>query len=239
MTTERNPAPLGVVPSLDLDSVESLFNVIEQTCKVPGITEYKLGGGPLRIALDEVVKRIRDITDIPILYDHQKAGMDMPDNAKPYVEKCHEAGVDGLLLFPVAGPEAVRQFVGRTIDAGMIPVAGGDILLPDYAISDGGFVADDAWERIVEIAGGIGGRHFVMPAKRDKVESRTRWLCEIVDQPVIYIVGFGPLGGRIDEAFAAAKGAPALRAIVGRSICAQPDPGEAAKRLVDEVMQFA
>ena len=239
MTLEGKTAPLGVVPSLDSDSVEATLNVIKQTCNVPGITEYKLGGGPLRMALDEMMKRIRDITDLPILYDHQKAGMDMPDNAKPYVERCREAGVDGLLLFPVAGPEAVRQFVGRTIEAGMIPVAGGDILLSDYAISDGGFVADDAWERIVEIAGGIGGRHFVMPAKRDKVETRTRWLCEIVDQPVIYIVGFGPLGGRVDEAFAAAKGAPALRAIVGRSICAQPDPGEAARRFVDEVMKFA
>lgn len=239
MTSKEQPPRLGVVPSLDIDSTDRLLRVIEQTCAVPGITEYKLGGGPLRIGLAEVMKKIRAITDLPILYDHQKAGMDMPDNAKPYVEKCREAGVDGLLLFPVAGPEAVRQFVGRTLAAGMIPVAGGDILLPDYSISDGGFVADDAWERIVEIAAGIGGRHFVMPAKRDKVRPRSQWLCEIVDHPVIYIVGFGPLGGRIDEAFAAAEACPALRAIVGRSICGQSDPGEAARRIVDEVMQFA
>ena len=37
------PARLGIVPALDLDTIDELKRVVEATCAVPGVVEYKLG----------------------------------------------------------------------------------------------------------------------------------------------------------------------------------------------------
>ncbi len=75
-----------------------------------GVAGYKLGlTSVLRFGLTESVRRLRDLTDLPIVYDHQKAGPEMPDMAVRYTALCKEAAVDGLILFPVAGP---RQWDG-------------------------------------------------------------------------------------------------------------------------------
>ena len=247
-TTSARPAAaraesvprLGVVPAVDLESTDDLLRVIEKTCEVPGVTEYKLGGGPMRLALDETMKEIRRITDLPILYDHQKAGPDMPASARPFVKICSEAGLKGLILFPVAGPTAVRQFVGHSLEAGLIPVVGGEIPVPDYCIKGGGYFADDGLDRIIEQATKMGGRHFVLPANDlEMIRRRSAWLVENIRTPVLFLTGIGPLGGTIAEAFGAAEGLPSRLAVIGRKICAAPDPGEAARRMVDEVMQFS
>ena len=103
---------MGIVPALDIDSHEHLERVVRETSKREGVAGYKLGlTSVLRFRLAESVRRLRDLTDLPILYDHQKAGADMPDMAGKYTAMCKEADVDGLILFPVAGPTAVDGFV--------------------------------------------------------------------------------------------------------------------------------
>ena len=235
------PARLGIVPALDLDTVDELKRVVEATCTVPGVVEYKLGlSAVLHVGLFDAVRAIRNISDLPILYDHQKAGPDMPASAKPFVKICSEAGLKGLILFPVAGPTAVRQFVGHSLEAGLIPVVGGEIPVPDYCIKGGGYFADDGLDRIIEQATKMGGRHFVLPANDlEMIRRRSAWLVENIRTPVLFLTGIGPLGGTIAEAFGAAEGLPSRLAVIGRKICAAPDPGEAARRMVDEVMQFS
>jgi len=235
------PARLGIVPALDLDTIDELKQVVEATCGVPGVVEYKLGlSAVLHVGLFAAVRAIREISDLPILYDHQKAGPDMPASAKPFVRICAEAGLKGLILFPVAGPTAVRQFVGHTLEAGLIPVVGAEIPVPDYCIGGGGYFADDGLDRIIELTTKMGGRHFVLPANNpEMIRRRAAWMVEHIRTPVLFLTGIGPLGGTIAEAFGAAEGVPSRLAVIGRKICAAPDPGEAARRLVDEVMQFS
>jgi len=133
----------------------------------------------------------------------------------------------------------VRQFVGETLKAGLIAIPGGDILLPDYSVSNGGFVIDDAWERIVSISVEVGCQRFVVPAKLDSLERRAQWVADNVTDPVLYIVGFGPMGGDLEQSFAATEACQSRRIIVGRSIHQQPDPGDAARRFVDDIMALA
>ena len=237
-STERR---LGIAPALDLETVEGLERVVEATCEIEGIAEYKLGlHAVLHIGLFEAVAAIRAITDKPIIYDHQKAGVDMPDSARSFVRICAQAKLKGLILFPLAGPTAVREFVGHSLSAGLDPVVGGQIPVPDYTVSGGGYVADDALDRIIRLAAEVGARHFVLPANDpDGIRRRADWLLDKVSAPVLYLTGIGPLGGSITEAFAAADGVAARRAVIGRRICAADSPRDAALRFADEMTRFA
>ena len=241
MTHTTSSSPLGIVPALDLQTVDALERVVEATCQVEGIVEYKLGAhAVLHIGLFQAVAAIRAITDIPVIYDHQKAGADMPDSARGFVEICAGSGISGLILFPVAGPTAVHQFVSHSVSAGLKPVVGGHIPVPDYAVSGGGFMADDSLDRIIALAAESGARAFVLPANEpDSIRRRAAWMLEHVTGPELYVTGIGPLGGSLVDSFAAAEGVAIHRAVIGRRICAAPDPGEAARSLVEEMMQFA
>lgn len=234
-------AKMGLVPALDLDSTDRLLRVVEQTSRVEGVAGYKLGlTGSLKQGLGPAITSIRRITDLPVIYDHQKAGPDMPDMAAKFAAICAEAGADALILFPVAGPQAVRSFTGETLRNGMVPVVGGHIPVPDYCISGGGFMVDDVIHRIVENAAAAGARHFVLPANNEAaIRRHVGWAAKAVEDPVVFLTGFGALGGEIDKAFAAASGSSHRYAIVGRNVCESPSPAESAKRFVDAMMAVA
>jgi orotidine-5'-phosphate decarboxylase len=227
----------GIVPALDVDTPEQLSLVVRETCEVDGVVGYKVGlTSVLRFGLAEAVKRLRDMTGLPLLYDHQKAGPDMPDMASRFVALCKEAGVDGLILFPVAGPTAVDRFVGESLKAGIIPIVGGEIPVPDYCVSGGGYMADDALARIIERAARNRADHFVLPANDNaKVAGWSQWIAANVKDATVFLTGFGPLGGSIGTAFIAADSIPRRFAIVGRLITSSNAPGDAAKRLMEEL----
>ena len=98
----------GVIVALDADSVDACKQTIDLTTRVEGVVGYKLGMTmALRLGLAESVRQLRAHTDLPLLYDHQKAGPDVFDMAAKFAGLCAEAKVDGLILFPTAGPRAV------------------------------------------------------------------------------------------------------------------------------------
>lgn len=233
--------PFGLVPALDVDSVDDMLRIVEKTCAVEGMAGYKLGlTGALRVGLMAAIQAIRRLTKLPILYDHQKAGPDMPDMAGKFAKLCKDCGADGLVLFPVAGPQAVRSFVGETLKHGMIAAVGGHIPVPDYVIGGGGFMADDVIHRIAAIAAEVGARHFILPANdADRIHRHVAWSMRVVKSPAVFLTGFGPLGGKIEDAFAAAEGCPARFAIVGRNVCAAPNPHDAARRFIDAMAKAA
>ena len=110
----RFPADSGVVPALDVETVDELQRLVEMTHDIEGIVGYKLGVvGALRLGLRGAAQAVRDLTDLPIIYDHQKAGPDIPDMAGKYISICRDAGVHALILFPLAGERSVSEFVGH------------------------------------------------------------------------------------------------------------------------------
>lgn len=228
---------MGIVPALDIDSHDQLELVVRETSKRAGVAGYKLGlTSVMRFGLKESMRRLRDLTDLPILYDHQKAGPDMPDMAVKYTAMCKDADVDGLILFPVAGPTAVDGFVGEAVRAGIVPVVGGEIPVPDYGVSGGGYMLDDVLDRILARAVTNNANHFVLPAHDvTKIKRWSKWIAENVQSPVALLTGFGALGGSVETSFAAAAACPRRFAIVGRLIAGAKVPGDVAARMFEQM----
>lgn len=229
----------GVVCACDLDRLEDVTRLIEAIDPVDGLVGYKLGSLlTLRYGLVEVVRRLRQVTAKALIYDHQKAGLDIPSMAAHYAATCRDAGVDGLILFPLAGPTAVDAFVGEPLRLGVAPIVGGALPLSDYKARCGGYVVATALGRIAERAFALGARDFIVPAtdvaairrhaRRFGPRGRTR----------LFLPGIGALGGEIEKAFAAAGGLSTY-AIIGRAIYGAPAPAEAARRFADEALVFA
>lgn len=230
----------GVIVALDADTVDACKRTIDATTAVEGVVGYKLGmTTALRLGLAEAVRQMREHTDLPLLYDHQKAGPDVFDMAAKFAALCAEAKVDGLILFPLAGPRAVEAFVGESIKQGILPLVGGDLPFPDFNVSGGGYVADDALERIVDHAVEAGANHFVIPGNTpDKLRHHSSRLKEKLRAPVFIVPGIGPLGGKIGELVAAANGC-SVYGVVGRAVYGAADQTAAARALVDEAMAAA
>lgn len=242
MTTPvRFRARHGVVVALDADSVDACRQTIDLTTGVEGVVAYKVGMTTvLRLGLAQAIRVLRAHTDLPLLYDHQKAGPDVFDMAAKFAGLCAEAKVDGLILFPTAGPRAVEGFVGETLKRGMLPIVGGDLPFPDYNVSGGGYVVDDALDRIFRKAIEVGADHFVVPGNTpDKLRHHAGWLRETLGKsgraPVFVVPGIGPLGGNIGDLVRAAGGS-SVYGVVGRAIYGAPDQAAAARALVAEAM---
>jgi orotidine-5'-phosphate decarboxylase len=235
--TKKITEQMGIVPALDIESQEQFERVVTSTTQVEGVVGYKLGlSTVMNFGLKESMRRLRDLTDLPVLDDHQKAGPDMPDMAGKFSAMCADAGVDGLILFPVAGPTAVDGFVGEAIKRGLTAVVGGEIPVPDYGVSGGGYMLDDALDRILARSVSVGADHFVLPAHDPKkIERWTGWLAENVKDPFVFLTGFGSLGGTIENAFGAAARCKRRYAIVGRLITQAKDPAAAAAKLYAEM----
>lgn len=236
----RFGAKHGIIVALDAETVDACKRTIDLTTNVQGVVGYKLGMTmALRLGLAEAVGQLREHTDLPLLYDHQKAGPDVFDMAAKFAALCAESKVDGLILFPTAGPRAVEGFVGETIKHGMLPLVGGDLPFPDYNVSGGGYVADDALERIIDKAVESGASHFVVPGNTpDKLRHHSERLKSMLRAPVFVVPGIGPLGGKIGELVAAANGC-SVYGVVGRAVYGAQDQTAAAQALVDEAMGAA
>ncbi len=230
----------GIIVALDADTVDACKRTVDATTSVEGVVGYKLGmTTALRLGLAEAVRQFRAHTDLPLLYDHQKAGPDVFDMAAKFAALCAEAKVDGLILFPLAGPRAVEGFVGESIKQGILPLVGGDLPFPDFNMSGGGYVADDALERIIDKAVESGANHFVVPGNTpDKLRYHSARLKSMLRAPVFVVPGIGPLGGKIGELVAAANGC-SVYGVVGRAVYGAPDQAVAARALVDEAMAAA
>ena len=233
-------ADAGIIPALDLDDLDRMRRIVEATAPIPGVVGYKLGAVvALRHGLGRAIAVVREFTDLPVLYDHQKAGTDIPSMADGFTKLCRDAGADGLVLFPLAGREAVRQFARRTLARGMTPLVGGELPYPEYRARHGGFVHDSALSRILEEATGVGVDHVIVPANDPRnVRRQLRLVRRHVERPSVFLPGIGALGGGIDACFAAAEGCRRY-AIIGRAILRARRPAATARRFAEEAMKYA
>ncbi len=230
----------GIVLALDMESLDDMQRIVECTSAVEGIVGFKIGlTAALRLGLPGAVRHLRKVTDLPLIYDHQKAGPDVPDMAPKFASTCKEAGVDAVILFPIAGPRAVTEFAGNAYRQRLCPIVGGDLPFPDYNAAGGGYVIDDALDKILAKSIEVGVDHFVIPGNTpDKIRHHASWLKKKLECPSLFVPGIGALGGSISDAFSVAPGCR-LYAVIGRAIYAAPDPTEAARRLAHEAQRFA
>tara|TARA_B100000686_G_C16792476_1_gene979773 strand:+ start:3299 stop:4048 length:750 start_codon:yes stop_codon:yes gene_type:complete len=230
----------GIIPALDNYSLYGVLRTAEETTNIEGVVGYKIGLTiALQLGLSNAVAALREVTDLPIIYDHQKAGPDIPDMGIKLCKLAANAGVNGLVLFPLAGPSAVEAFVGGAINEKLSPFVGGDLPIKDYNVDGGGYVVDDALTHIFQKSVELGATHFIVPGNTsDKVKLHGESLQSKIKKPSLVIPGIGALGGTISDCFEAASGCNAY-AVIGRAIYGNDNPAEAAKRFAEEALTFA
>lgn len=221
---------IGLIPALDVADAASADRIVTATRGVPGVVGYKVGlSTVLELGLPAAIGRIRGLTDHPVVYDHQKAGFDVPSNATAFARTLHRAGVDEAILFPVAGPSTATAYISALQDAGISPIVGGELPVPDFTRSGGGWVDDDALVGVVHLALGLGVTRFVAPlgprVARVVAAAEAAGVRPSVLVPGIRsaadVAALAPLQPRAD-----------LRVVVGRAITQAGDPQAAAAGLL-------
>ena len=225
----------SVIPACDVSTLEEFEDLIKQTADVEGIGGYKIGLElGLGYGLDRVVETVRKYTDKSVIYDHQKAGTDIPDTGKNFARVCRRAGVDAVILFPQAGPETERAWIYHSLDHGLNVIVGGRMTHPAYSQSEGGFIYDEAALEMYRIAARAGISNFVVPGnKLDVIELVKQTVEDEGVIPNFYAPGFITQGGKIEDA--AKVAGDYWHAIVGSAIYTKSDKRAAAIEMTSKL----
>jgi orotidine-5'-phosphate decarboxylase len=229
-------ADRSVIVAADVEA-SKLSELVKKTCVVEGIGGYKVG---LELALEkglpEIVAKVKDNTTLPVIYDHQKAGNDIPDMGSKFARVCKGSGVDAVILFPFAGAKTERDWIHACQDKGLGVLVGAHMTQPEFLYSEGGSVADAAPSRIFAIAAEAGVRDFVVPGNKiEYVQGYKRLLDGLLgkDEFTLYAPGFITQGGEISD-FAKAAGNK-WHAIVGSAIYKAVDMTTAARQMTQNI----
>ncbi len=230
----------SVIPACDIDELDKFKEVVAGTAGNPKIGGYKigfeLGYGGKGWGLADVVEVAKSgAPEKTVIFDHQKAGSDIPDTGKNFARKMKKAGVDAVIFFPQAGPETERAWIYHAFDQGLKVIVGGRMTHPAYAVSEGGFITDEGALMMYRIAAQAGVSDFVVPGNKPQVIAQIKELVreEGIHNPTFYAPGFVTQGGDVSEA--AKVAGDRFHAIVGRDIMNAPDKKAAADKLTSKL----
>ena len=228
----------GVIPACDVASIEDFKQLINITCSIEGIVGYKVGCTlALSYGLPKLTEIVAERTDLPVIYDHQKAGTDIPRMGDKFAEACSKAGVKVVIIFPMAGPETEKAFIEALFHRSVVPCIGGEMTHEMYLSREGGFIDDDAPKEMYKLGAECGVEYFVVPGnKLDIITEYDAFLSETVKEPKFCMPGIGTQGGEIRKAFEAVKGKDAY-AIIGSAIYKSKDMERAARRFCEEAVR--
>lgn len=192
---------MSVIPACDVNDLKKLEQLAMATSGLAGIGSYKVGLElVIPFGLKEVVKVVRAQSDLPIIYDHQKAGTDIPELGLKFAEAVISSGVDAVILFPFGGAATEREWIKECRDSGLTVLVGGHMTQKEFLESEGGFIADP--EKIYRIAAECGVSNFVVPGNRVEFVLKYRQLLEGLlgeGNFTLYAPGFISQGGDISE----------------------------------------
>jgi orotidine-5'-phosphate decarboxylase len=224
----------SVIPACDFNTLEELKRLVSETHDIKKIGGYKVGFTlALNHGIPSVVKTIRKFTDLPIIYDHQKAGTDIPEMGKKFAEVCKKTGVDAVILFPQSGPATEEAWTKACQNVGLGVIVGGEMTHSKFKRSEGGFIADDALDEIYLNAAKLGVNNFVVPGNKIDRISHYKLLLQKVKELTFFAPGFVTQGGEITEAAKAAG--KSWHAIVGRAIYEAKDIRKAAEEMTSQL----
>lgn len=228
----------SVIVACDIPTLGDLKRVVFATCNIPGIGGYKIGiEAVLREGLPIIVGTLREYTDLPLIYDHQKGGTDIPEMGPKFAKSVAGAGVDAVILFPFGGAATEWQWIKACQDVGLVVLVGGHMTQQEFLWRKGGFVADEAPERMYRIAIECDVRDFVVPGNKVEYVQKYRQLFEQElgrGNFVLYAPGFIAQGGVITETGRVAG--DNWHAIVGSAIYKAKDMVAAAKEITSQII---
>lgn len=224
----------SIIPACDIP-LQDYIGLVADTADVEGVGGYKIGFYlGLGYGLDKVVNLTRKLTNKPIIYDHQKAGTDIPDTGSKFVEVCKNSGVDAIILFPQSGPETEKAWIKSALDQGLGVIVGGLMTHPKYKRSEGGYIADEAIMEIYVNAADLGVKDFVVPGNKPDAIREIREILENKGiAPTFYAPGFVAQGGEISNA--AKTAGYSWHAIVGRGLYEAKDIKQVALDLTSKL----
>lgn len=180
---ELTSLPRSIVPALDLETRAELEIMVQATCDVPGISTYKVGCVPvLNYGLPSIVGIIRAYAKRPvsIIYDHQKAGTDIPELGIKFARSVKRAGADAAILFPLSGPVTEKAWIEACKGEGLTVLVGGHMTHAAFLETEGGFIAATAPEGMYRIAAQMGVTDFVVPGNKVEFVLKYRTFLEMI-----------------------------------------------------------
>jgi orotidine-5'-phosphate decarboxylase len=217
--------PRGIILAADLDSLSATIEFVSLAAEVSAVVAVKVGFTlALRHGLCRAVEAIQKRARVPVIYDHQKAGTDIPRLGEPFMAACQEAGVDAVILFPHAGPRTLESWVAAARNFSLVPIVGVTMTHEAYLSSEGGYIDDKAPASICATSLKIGVKDFALPGtKPDIVAHYASGPLAGESDVSILMPGIGSQGGDMRIAFSAAQ--PHRRyAIIGSGIYSAADP---------------
>lgn len=227
-----------LIIAADLSSLSELEQLVEKTGDIEGVWGYKVGFSlALRFGLPEVVKVIKHNSSKRIMYDHQKAGNDIPDTGEEFAEALKFSQIDSAILFPFTSPDTQVAWTKAIQEIGIQVIVGAHMSHTQFLSSENGYIADDSPFRIYELAATMGIHDFVVPGNKiELVKQYREFLKNKVKDPnnlTFYAPGLGFQGGSIKEFIQAAgeKSYP----IVGRTIIKAPNIRAVAENIIAQL----
>jgi len=212
-----------IIPALDTPDLDVALRLVCRVAGRPSVYGFKLGFSlGLSCGLPETVRRIREWTDKPLIYDHQKAATDIPDTGPLFAGVLRRAGVDEAILFPHTGPHTLAAWVRALQEENLKVIVGGVMTHSAYLVSEGGFIADEAALSIYQQAAELGVSAFVVPLTKPEWVAKLAKEVPFTDKQEFYSPGFGAQKGDPTRF-------PALKThhlIMGRSLLGAEDPLE-------------
>ncbi len=228
----------GIILACDVSTLEEAKSLAQLSKGVDDIVGFKIGFTlGLRFGLRTVSESLKKINPLPVIYDHQKAGTDIPQMGEPFALTCKEGYVDGVIIFSQAGPKTLDSFISAIFHHGMTPIVGGVMTHSGYLASDGGYIVDNAPQYIFEAALAKGVTQFVLPGNKPDLSRKYTEILKKKPGRSVMMPGIGSQGGELDVAFSACAGLQSY-AIIGSAIYSAKDPSAALGRFVRSLNDY-
>lgn len=202
----------SIIISLDL-LLDRSEEVVEKTQDIDEVGAYKI---PAISGLEgwiSWVDTLRICTNKPLIYDHQKAGTDVPDTAEKFMESLSAAEFDAVILSPRTNDyETQEAWIKAAQKQELGVIVGGEMTHmenPAHYVEILDIYSDAVY---------LGVTDFVVPGNKPESIKRIREIVESkVKNPTFYAPGFGEAQGG-DLAESAKVAGERFHAIVGRGI---------------------
>ncbi len=150
---------------MPIHQYQTLVSILAQE---PGIAGLKIG---FMLGLAETLHSVTQIArqanmDLKVMYDHQKAGTDVPFTGENFADVMQKAEVDQAILFPLSGPLTQKAWIQALQVVGVEPVVGGAMTHDGFYADSSGYINKDAIYHMYRLSAELGVKSFVMPGNQ-------------------------------------------------------------------------
>jgi len=224
----------GIIIECNFSGIGKLEAIVEATNDLDFVVGYKVGAElAVTSGVKNIVCAVKKYTDLPVIYDHQKFGSDDPMfSGGSFLETLKDAGIDGLIIFPLGGVGSLEAAARKCLELGILPIIGGDMVHEGYTEDENGYIDNAAPQKMYIDGANFGAKHFVIPCTRlDRMRIYCHRLGNMVNNPILFITGVG-----VETCDDLVKACEIVKqhhsyAIIGREITDEKDYRKAAEKI--------